>query len=163
MRALYNLDFQAAGDNGHANAVLAASSPTAAPGGGAVTALFSPTHGGATGLSSLLDQHFNAATGQWEFSGNADIDGVLIGAKWEPTTLTFSFPTTGLYYGHYYYDQTYPDGQVPFNAAQQTAARYAFNLIGSYTNLTITEITETAGTHANVRLSQTSDGSLASA
>ena len=166
MRSLYNLNFDAAA---HAGVMTPATSPTAmsAPAGQAAghsaVAVFSPTSAGSASLSTLLTQHQDATTGEWQFSGNPDIDGVLVGAKWTQADLTYSFPTSGAYYGHGYYDQTYPDGQVPFNAAQQTAARYTFGLISAYTNLHFTEVAENGHTHANVRLSQTSSTNEGSA
>ena len=169
MRTLYNVNV---GLNVHASADTSESSflsmpsgsgPTSASGGHATTATYSPTHAGSTGGSALLTQTFNSATGHWDFSGNADIDAVLIGAKWTLTTLTYSFPALGAYYGHGYYDQTYPDGQVPFNAAQQAAARYAFGEISAFTNLQFSEVTETSHNHANIRLSQTTSTNEGSA
>jgi len=104
------------------------------------------------------------------FSGNPDIDGVLIGSKWNSTSLTFSFPTNANQYQAGYGStpsgsgfSTNPGGFIPFNAAQQAAARYALAQIQAYTNEVFTEITETTTTHATIRFAQTSDPNLGSA
>ncbi len=113
------------------------------------------------GLSEVLPQTF--VNNHWEFSGNQAIDAVLIGSRWLGTNLTYSFPTSGAFYNTPYYDPSYPAEQVPFNAAQQAAAVYAFNQISSYTHLTFTEVTEDASTHGTIRLSQTTSNNEASA
>ena len=117
-----------------------------------------------TKIEGLLDQTYNRQLDRYEFSGRQDTDAVLIGSKYTVSNLTFSFPTQGKFYD----DQGYPNNSEPdklvvFNDMQQDAARYAFNLISSYTNLTFTEITETNNTHANIRMSQTNDFSVGSA
>ncbi|ESQ73918.1 M10 family metallopeptidase C-terminal domain-containing protein [Asticcacaulis sp. AC402] len=115
------------------------------------------------GLTALLSQYYDSGQSRYEFSGNQDIDAVLIGSRWTDFTLTFSFPTSGSFYQTPYYDSGYLTSHVDFNAAQQNAARYALNLVAGYTGLSFTEITETATTHANIRFSQTNDTSLPSA
>jgi serralysin len=127
-----------------------------------------PLHGGpddasAAGLTSRLPQF--SSGGHFFFTGTQDVDAVLIGSKWgnnapgTANSITFSFPTSASFYGSAasYYDPDFINTFSAFTAQQQTAARYAFNLITSYTNLTITEITETASVHANVRLAQNND------
>ncbi|MEH3147583.1 MAG: M10 family metallopeptidase [Methylobacterium frigidaeris] len=104
--------------------------------------------------SALIDQVFR--NGRYEFSGNQDIDAILIGSKWTLPTLTYSFPTSGdVYAGSGYAAGTQPDFQTPFNAQQQAAARTALSLVASYTTLAFSEITETDQDHADLRLSQT--------
>jgi len=116
------------------------------------------------GRTELITQTYNAGLGRYEFTGVQETDGVLIGSRWTPTTLTYSFPTSGDFYA----DQGYGAGAEPaelvvFNAAQQAATRYAFALISGYTNLTFVEVTESATTHADFRLSQTGLDSVGSA
>jgi Ca2+-binding RTX toxin-like protein len=116
------------------------------------------------GKTELISQTFNADLNRYEFSGNQDIDAVLIGSRWTLTTLTFSFPTSGSFYDDQNYpNNSEPDEHVVFNAMQQTAARYAFSLISAYTNLNFVEITETATTHADIRFSQTDFNDVGSA
>ncbi|ESQ73919.1 M10 family metallopeptidase [Asticcacaulis sp. AC402] len=115
------------------------------------------------GLATLLTQTFDATDNRYEFSGRQEIDAVLIGSKWTATNLTFSFPTAGDLYQTPYYESGYLSSHLAFNAAQQAAARYALGLVDGYTQLTFTEITETADTHATLRFAQTSDPSLATA
>ncbi len=116
------------------------------------------------GRTELIDQTYNEATGRYEFTGDRDTDGVLIGSRWTPTALTYSFPTSGSFYK----DQGYgkkgePAEHVVFNEAQQTAARYAFGLIAGYTNLTFVEVTESKKVHADFRFSQTDLNEVGSA
>jgi hypothetical protein len=128
-----------------------------------------PTQSAGPGVASLIAYN-GAAHSLNPFSGNPDIDGVLIGSKWNGTNLTFSFPTNADQYQSGYGTtpsgsgfSTNPSGFTPFNAAQQTAARYALAQIQAYTNETFTEITETTTTHATIRFAQTSDRNLGSA
>ncbi|ESQ87177.1 hypothetical protein ABAC460_20615 [Asticcacaulis sp. AC460] len=115
------------------------------------------------GMSAPLDHYFDVEDGRWEYTGNQDVDAILIGSKWTVTEITFSFPTSGEVYGEDYAYGNLAAEQVTFNTAQQNAARYAFGLMGSYTNLVFTEITETAETHAIIRLSQTASEAVPSA
>jgi len=116
------------------------------------------------GRTELIDQTYNEATKRYEFTGDRDTDAVLIGSRWTPTTLTFSFPTSG----GFYKDQGYgkkgePSEHVVFNDAQQTAARYAFALVSGYTNLTFVEVTESKTVHGDFRFSQTDLDAVGSA
>ncbi|ESQ88931.1 hypothetical protein ABAC460_14210 [Asticcacaulis sp. AC460] len=115
------------------------------------------------GQTQRISQYYDSGQGRYEFSGNQDIDAVLIGSKWTSTSLTFSFPTSGSFYQTPYYDSGYLTNHVVFNAAQQTAVRYALGLIYGYTLLSFTEVAESNTVHANLRFSQTTDSSLGSA
>ena len=116
-----------------------------------------------SGASTVIDQNFDGSDQRFEFSGNQDVDAVLIGSRWTATSLTYSFPTSGAFYSAPYYDPSLPAKLVPFNAAQQTAAQYALTLVAGYTNLTFTQVTETADTHGAIRLAQTSSADESSA
>jgi len=117
-----------------------------------------------SGRTELISQTYNSVLGRYEFSGNQETDAVLIGSRWIPTTLTFSFPTSGTFYaGQGYGGSAEPSEHVVFNAAQQAAARYAFAQISAYTNLTLVEVTETDTVHADFRLSQTDLNAVRSA
>ena len=98
------------------------------------------------------------------FTGNRNVDAVLIGSKWGTTNLTYSFPTSGSNYSGASFD---PNGvsnyHVPLGAQQQAAARAAFAQLSALTGLTFTEITETDTVHANIRISQTADADDVSA
>lgn len=108
------------------------------------------------GRTELIDQTYNEATKRYEFTGDRDTDAVLIGSRWTPTTLTFSFPTSGSFYKEQGYGKNAePAEHVVFNDAQQTAARYAFGLVAGYTNLTFVEVTESKTVHGDFRFSQT--------
>jgi serralysin len=108
------------------------------------------------GRTELIDQYYDTVQGRYEFSGNQDIDGVLIGSRWTIRSFTFSFPGSGTFYSDQGYEAgTEPSAHTPFNAQQREAVRYAYSLIASYTGLTFTEVTETATAHADFRFSQT--------
>jgi Ca2+-binding RTX toxin-like protein len=119
------------------------------------------TTGTGKSLSTLLPLQ-QADDGTPYFSGSGDIDAVLIGSKWAETNLTFSFPTDGAVYGSNYMGGR-NNNLNPFNDMQVEATKAALKLIASYTNLTFTEITETATEHATLRLAQTSHKSVESA
>jgi hypothetical protein len=128
-----------------------------------------PTDSAGAGAARLITYNGPEHTGN-PFSGQQDIDATLIGSKWISTNLTYSFPTNANQYQAGYGSTpagsgfaTNPSGLIAFNAAQQTAARYALAQIQAYTNVTFTEITETTTTHATFRFAQTSDVTLRTA
>jgi len=102
--------------------------------------------------------------GSRSFTGDRNVDAVLIGAKWGTTNITFSFPTAGSNYNGIGYD---PNGVsnyfIALGPQQQAAARAAFAQLSALTGLTFTEITETDTVHANIRISQTGDNDAPSA
>lgn len=103
--------------------------------------------------AAFLDQKQDAS-GFYYYSGDRNIDAVLIGTKWTGTNLTFSFPDSGNVYG-YRYDFGQNLRQVEFNDAQKGAARTAFSLIAGYTNLTFTELPADSAERPTIRLSST--------
>lgn len=84
---------------------------------------------------------------------NQDIDALLAGAKWATLNLTYSFPSKASFYGSGYGEET-EDNFEALNASQMAAARKIFGMIAAVTNLTFTEVTETASSHAVLRLAQ---------
>jgi Peptidase M10 serralysin C terminal len=128
-----------------------------------------PTNSAGAGAARLITYNGPQQNGN-PFSGKQDIDATLIGSEWISTNLTYSFPTNANQYQAGYASTpagndfaTNPSGFIAFNAAQQTAARYALAQIQADTNVTFTEITETTTTHATIRFAQTSDPTLISA
>jgi serralysin len=90
------------------------------------------------------------------FTGNPYVNGLLGSTKWAVSSLTFSFPAQGSYYGAgYFADEPY-NGFSQLNSAQQAAALAAFAQYAAITNLTFTQITETSGTHADLRMANSS-------
>jgi len=87
---------------------------------------------------------------------NQDIHGLLSGTAWSGTTVTFSFPTSAAFYGATYTDPAASNGFQPLSTAQQSVARYAFDLISRSSGLNFVEITETMSTHATIRLAGSS-------
>lgn len=128
---------------------------------GQMLALAAAAKGPAANNSTVLPLN-ESSNGGYYFSGNRDIDATLIGSKWTIPHLTYSFPTDGALYGNEYMGgiNTRLD---PFNAKQVHAARAALDLVESYTQLTFTEITESAADQAVLRFAQTSSPDVQSA
>lgn len=85
-------------------------------------------------------------------SGDQRIDGVLSSLAWAPLNLTYSFPTSGNYYG---YGGEPKSGFQALNAAQDAAVNGILHLIETYCPFHFTRITETASTHATLRFGET--------
>ena len=102
--------------------------------------------------------------GSRSFTGDRNVDAVLIGSKWGTLNLTYSFPTSGSNYNGTGLDSNGVNNyHLDLGTQQQAAARAAFAQISAATGLTFTEITETDTVHANIRISQTADNDVASA
>jgi hypothetical protein len=131
----------------------------AAAGGEATLGSDSVLDASGAGQSALLTMQ----TGTFNsFSGDQNVDAILIGSRWTVMNQTFSFPTDGSYYVDYTTGEN-TTGFQAFNTAQQAAVRYGLSLVGSYCGVTFTEITETATTHATHRFAQTGLASVGSA
>ena len=143
-------------------AVGTADSGAAADGFGAVGWAFTDSVNGASGAgrSTLLTQTLVGS--HYDFSGDRNIDAVLIGSKWTSLSQTFSFPSAGSRYVGYTTGEN-TTGFSAFNAAQKTAARYALGLVSEYTQVVFTEITETASVHADHRFADTTSSGVPSA
>jgi Ca2+-binding RTX toxin-like protein len=115
---------------------------------------------GGPGVSELISQTF--ANGIYSFSGNQDIDAVLIGSRWTITNQTFSFPSDATQLPGYA-QGTETATMFEFNAAQKDAVRYAFALVQSYTSLTFTEVAPDAAAPATHRFANTSYSEVGSA
>lgn len=109
---------------------------------------------------ALLTQYQND-DGSWSFSGERNVDAVLIGSKWTGAGLTFAFPDNPDVYGTRY-DSGQQTAGFAFNDMQKAAARDAFALVSSYTNLTFTEVDATQE-RPTLRLSQTASSTVPSA
>ncbi|WP_230531559.1 M10 family metallopeptidase [Microvirga roseola] len=83
---------------------------------------------------------------------NQDIDGLLSGLGWDVLDITYSFPTDTASYGDGYGNGELSANFQPLSADQADAARRAFGMISSVTNLTFTEIEEVGEVHADLRL-----------
>ena len=90
-------------------------------------------------------------------SGNAYIDGVLGYTAWSGSTLSYSFPSSGSYYGPSYGSYENKIGFRAPNARQQSAVRTLLDEVASLTNLSFSKLTESASTHATLRFAM-SDG-----
>ncbi|MFC4175022.1 M10 family metallopeptidase [Microvirga sp. GCM10011540] len=89
-----------------------------------------------------------------EPTGNQDIDGLLTGLRWSSLNLTYSFPTAAALYGAGYGWGEPLSNFAGLNPAQAAAARAAFGMIASVTNLDFAEVTGTARAHADLRLAR---------
>ncbi len=114
------------------------------------------THADVRG-AELLKQTANG-DGSYSFSGDRNIDAVLIGSRWTSNSLTFTFPDVGDYG-----PQNYAAGLMPLNDAQRTAARAAFKLVESYTGLVIAEVAPDVSQEPTFRLAQTISQNVPSA
>ena len=94
-------------------------------------------------------------------TGDAYVDGVLSGIKWAVTSFTFSFPTSGSYYGTGYENGENTSGFQALNATQKAVARDVLAMYASVANLTFTEITETSSQHADIRYAESTAPSTA--
>ncbi len=92
------------------------------------------------------------AIATYGLTGNAYIDGVLGGYKWATNSITYSFPSSGAYYGASYGAAENSTNFGALSAVQQATARNALKSYASVANLTFTEIGETATQHADLRL-----------
>ena len=111
----------------------------------------------------VLTQTRNA-DGSYAFSGDRNVDAVLIGSKITGTQLTYTFPEDGNDYGANY-DMGQAIALLPFNDMQREATRAGFALVASYTNLTFREVSpaESLADRATFRLAQTTSASVPSA
>lgn len=87
-------------------------------------------------------------------TGNAYVDGVLSGTKWAVNSFTYSFPTSASFYGSGYGSGEPTTGFSPLNAVQMAAVRDILQDYSAVANVTFQEITETATTHATLRLAE---------
>ncbi|MFC1458351.1 M10 family metallopeptidase [Microvirga arabica] len=92
-----------------------------------------------------------AAVTSYNLTGNPYIDGVLGDRKWATAGFTFSFPTSGSYYGANYGSGENVTNFGALNATQQTTIRSALKMYASVANLSFIEIAETATQHADLR------------
>jgi Ca2+-binding RTX toxin-like protein len=94
------------------------------------------------------------ATSTYGTTGNAYLDGLLGGIKWGVNSLTFSFPSQSSYYGSSYGSGEHKQGFEALNATQQSAVREILKMYASVSNLTFTEVTETASVHGDLRYAE---------
>lgn len=84
-------------------------------------------------------------------TGDQNIDGLLVGTRWNAEFLTYSFPTNGSFYG-----KTYGWGEVDnkfeaLNSRQMAAVEAGFDMVAAVTNLSFSKVAETPGDHALLR------------
>lgn len=84
-------------------------------------------------------------------TGNNNIDSIIGGVKWDTTSLTYSIPS-----GDFYDYTGNPDGQVALTALQVAATHSAMRMFASVCGITLTEVTESNDTEADIRVGSTS-------
>src|SRR4051794_20131410 len=94
------------------------------------------------------------STSTYSPTGNSYVDGVLIGVKWAVSSLTYSFPTSGSFYGTGYGGGEPLNNFAPLNSVQQDAIRAALGMYAAVSNVSFTEVTESASTHADLRYAE---------
>ncbi|MXQ13088.1 matrixin family metalloprotease, partial [Microvirga makkahensis] len=94
-------------------------------------------------------------------TGNAYIDGVLGDHKWAVNSFTYSFPTSGSYYGSGYGSGENVTNFGALNANQQAMVRSDLKMYASVANLSFTEISETSSQHADLRFAMSDKPSTA--
>jgi serralysin len=87
-------------------------------------------------------------------TGNVYIDSILGNVKWEPSNLTYSFPTTTVAYGSSYGEGETTKGFGAFSGTQQSITRSALKLFSSVSNLTFKEATGSSASTADLRFAQ---------
>jgi serralysin len=101
------------------------------------------------------------STTNYGTTGDAYLNGVLSGIKWAPTSLTFSFPTSGTFYGAGYSQDNEPASFEPTNGTQQAAVRAVLASYAAVSNLTFSEVTETSSVHGDLRFGESNAPSTA--
>ena len=94
-------------------------------------------------------------------SGIKDVDALLSSRKWAVLSFTYSFPTSGSFYGATYGSNEHKTGFEALNATQQAVARSVLQKYASVAAITFKEITESASVHADLRLAESDDGATA--
>jgi serralysin len=89
------------------------------------------------------------------------VNGVLGDYKWATTNLTFSFPTSGSYYGSSYGSSENTTGFGAFSSTQKEAARKALAMYAAVSNLSFSEVAETSSTHGDLRFAMSNKPSTA--
>lgn len=85
-------------------------------------------------------------------ANSPSIDGILSGLQWNSSEVTYSFPTQAVFYGPGYGSGEPQNRFEPLNDLQIGVVRSIFRMISAAVNLTLTEVEETASTHADIRL-----------
>jgi serralysin len=94
-------------------------------------------------------------------TGDAYVDGLLGNVKWAVDSLSFSFPTSGSYYGNPYGYEENVTNFGALNATQAAVTRSVLTNYASLTNLTFTETAETSTNHADLRYAMSDKPSTA--
>ncbi|WP_305072137.1 M10 family metallopeptidase [Microvirga puerhi] len=96
-----------------------------------------------------------------ERTGNQDIDALFSGLMWDTQNLTYSFPTNASFYGQAYGLGEPQNGFKALNAQQIAAATVVLASVSDVANVTFTPLTETATSHATLRMAMSASPSSA--
>jgi serralysin len=95
-----------------------------------------------------------ASVANVSLTGNAYVDGLLVGVKWASGSLTYSFPTSASLYGSYPSNEP-NSGFLAFSAAQQAAIAKILNNYSAVANLQFSKVTESSSTSGIIRYAET--------
>jgi hypothetical protein len=101
------------------------------------------------------------ATASVSPTGDIRIDGLLSGIRWGVDTLTFSFPTSGSFYGSSYGSGEHLNNFEAFTPLQQEAIRTILKSYSEVTNLKFFEVTESSTVHGDLRYAESDSPSTA--
>jgi serralysin len=94
-------------------------------------------------------------------AGNPYVDGILSGVEWATQSFSFSFPSSGSYYGASYGDGEPLNNFGALSAVQKAVVRTVLSTYSSVANLQFTEVAETSTQHADLRLALSDSPSTA--
>ena len=97
----------------------------------------------------------------YTLTGDPYIDSLLGESKWGVSSFTYSFPSSGSYYGSGYGSGEPGNNFQSLNSTQQAAVHSSLSMYASVVNLTFSEITETNSQHADLRFGMSDEPSTA--
>jgi Ca2+-binding RTX toxin-like protein len=108
-------------------------------------------HGGASLTFAGTPPRDEANGTSQNTTGVPGTDGVLSTIKWDSLSLTYAFPTSSNWYPQGYSIDDEPlNGFLTFTATMQTAARWTFEHVATFTNATFTELNTATATASQV-------------
>jgi FG-GAP-like repeat/Peptidase M10 serralysin C terminal/Bacterial pre-peptidase C-terminal domain/Metallo-peptidase family M12B Reprolysin-like/RTX calcium-binding nonapeptide repeat (4 copies) len=108
-------------------------------------------------ISSDEKRHYIGSTSQGS-TGDAVVDGLISGVKWDGLSISYNFPVSNSLYGATYSDPAATTGFAPLDGSMQSMARTAFGMISRFTNASFNELpATTAGAAVDIALGQSTD------
>ncbi len=97
----------------------------------------------------------------FSLTGDPQVDSLLGDGKWGVSSLTYSFPTSGSYYGSGYGFGEPSNNFQSLNGAQEAVVHASLSNYAAVANLTFSKITETSSQHATLRFAMSDEPSTA--